>query len=65
MSPKDNLYRIIEQLSDDKAEELERLAVQMLRDDPSWGQTRPGLSFDEALAATNRNFGETLKRLGQ
>lgn len=65
MSPKDNLHRIIDQLPDDKAEALERLAVQMLREDPSWGQTRPGLSFDEALAATNRDFGESLKRLGQ
>lgn len=63
MSPKENLHKLIDQLPEDKAEELERLVVQMLRE----GVPTPDSQkrFEEAKARTFATFDKTLRRLAE
>lgn len=65
MSPRENLYRLIDQLPDEKAEALERLVIQILRNDSAWGRPRAGMSWDEAIEHVFADHGELLKNLAK
>jgi hypothetical protein len=62
MSPKENLLRLIDQLPDDRLEELERVVISMLesRSEPAPGQHR---TFEEAKEWVFQNFDKTFRRL--
>ena len=64
MSAKDNLYRLVDQLPENKVLEAERLVMQLLRSE-TLGQPRPGKSFEEALSYTTTHFDTALRNLAK
>jgi hypothetical protein len=59
------LIQLINQLPDEKLNELEQLVISMLRSEAAPVPPHPRMSFEEAQAYTFKTIGKTLKRLAE
>ncbi|MDB5095694.1 MAG: hypothetical protein JWM80_115 [Cyanobacteria bacterium RYN_339] len=65
MSPKENLRQLIEKLTDDQAEELERIAISMLPAELPKGKRCEPKSFEAATEAVFTKFDVALRNLAK